>query len=289
MDGQGTISPHSLLNGRENTLGGENLLGEFGKSSSRKATERQTKAALYMNHAGRTDGGHTEHRQANERGLSVTGTMERGSTEIHKKLAGGDGRHTHDSVARGVDYSGVGFGGGNVSPVGMMVEDGIPRVINANGGYFGEATAGFQESLRGFTAQEATWNTLHSCSVAGPSAGAVSDTQSCGGCCLTGMRNVTTSVSTDEVLKMLWSTYGGVETLHLNVIVQYETGGGRDVRVDWNVRVFLREGQHMESECQFLTTYTRWLLTIGVMLSIIVVERDGGGSCRRVIVINRGQ
>ncbi|KAJ3890795.1 hypothetical protein GG344DRAFT_77532 [Lentinula edodes] len=74
------------------------------------------------------------------------------------------------------------------------------------------------------------------------------------------------SVSTDEVLKMLWSTYGGVETLHLNVIAQYETGGGRDVRVDWNVRVFLREGQHMESECEFLMTYTRWLLTVGVML-----------------------
>ncbi|KAJ3846621.1 hypothetical protein EV368DRAFT_88729 [Lentinula lateritia] len=237
MDRQGTISPHALLNGRENTLRRGNLLEEFGKSSSRKATEHQTKAALYMKHAGRPDGGHTEHRQANERGLSVTGTMECGSTEIHKKLAGGDGRHTHDSVARGADYSGIGFGGGNVSPVAMMVEDGIPRVINANGGYFGDATAGFQESLRGFTAQEATWNTLHSCSVSGPSAGAVGEMQLCGGCCLTGMRNAMTSVSTDEVLKMLWSTYGGVETLHLNVIAQYEMGGGRDVRVDWNWNV----------------------------------------------------
>ncbi|KAJ3879109.1 hypothetical protein F5051DRAFT_486232 [Lentinula edodes] len=288
MDGQATISPHALLKGREDMFGRENLLEEFGKSSSRKATEHQTKAALYMKHAGRTDGGRMEHRQANERGLSVTGTMEGGSTEIHKKLAGGDGRHTHDSVARGADYSGIGLGGADVSPVGMMVEDGIPRVINANGGYFGEATTGFEESLRGFTAQEATWNTLQNCSVSGPSAGAVSDMQLCGGCCLTGMTNATTSVSTDEVLKMLWSTYGGVETLHLNVIAQYEPGGGRDVRVDWNVRVFLREGQHMRSECEFLTTYTRWLLTVGVMLSIIVVERDGGGSCRRVIVINRG-
>ncbi|KAJ3886290.1 hypothetical protein GG344DRAFT_69799 [Lentinula edodes] len=277
MDGQGTVSPHLLLNGREN------LLEEFGKSSTRKATERQTKAALYVKHAGRTDEGRTEHRQANDRGESVTGTMEPGSTDNPNKVAGADGRYTRDFVVRASDYSGVGFAGGNVAPAGMMMGDGIPRVINMNGGYLGEATAGYQESLRGLTGQDATWNTFHGSEA---SAAAVSDYQLWGGSRFSGARNGCTSITTDEVLKMLWSTYGGVETVHLNVTAQYETGVGRDVRVDWNVRVYLREGQHMERECDFLTTYTRWLLNVGVMLSIIVVERDGGGTCRRVVVIN---
>ncbi|KAJ4463319.1 armadillo-type protein, partial [Lentinula edodes] len=237
MDGQGTVSPHLLLNGREN------LLEEFGKSSTRKATERQTKAALYVKHAGRTNEGCTEHRQANDRGQSMTGTVEPGSTDNPNKVAGADGRYTRDFVVRATDYSGVGFAGGNVPPAGMMVEDGIPRVINMNGGYLGEATAGFEESLRGLTGQDATWNTFHGLEA---SAAAVSDYQLWGG-----------SRFSDKVLKMLWSTYGGVETVHLDVTAQYETGVGRDVRVDWSVRVYLRQGQHMERE----SCYKEWRQT----------------------------
>ncbi|KAJ3901592.1 hypothetical protein F5879DRAFT_924510 [Lentinula edodes] len=260
MDGQGTVTEQAVQQEQQTDkeISGDEEIGveAIGKSSTSGQVRRKSTAAIYIRHVG-----HTEDQGSN---TTTQNHMALCDKDAHDAAAGGqliltEGNFAGEAAGRITE--GVFWGEGYHRGEELSIEEQYTKMLTANGAYFGAGGTTSEERVDGVGPRKMILEGWEDNTVWGGQVG-----------------GAVWRISTDEVLKMLWSSYGGVETkVHFNVISERQAGGGTAQCVDWSVRVYLREEQDFEREYAFLTRYTRWLMRAGMEMNIVILGGPVGG------------
>ncbi|KAJ3927929.1 MAG: hypothetical protein NXY57DRAFT_1042038 [Lentinula lateritia] len=241
------------------------------KSSTSEQVRRQSKAAIYIRHVG-----HTEDEGSNTTTQKHTALRDKDAHDAggRGELISIEGNFAGEAAGRITE--GVFWGEGYDRGAELSIEERYTTMLTANGAYLGAGGTRSEERVDGVVPREMMLEGWEDTTVWGGQVGYVNNDREVGG------SGAVWRISTDEVLKMLWSSYGGVETVHFNVISERQPGGGTAQCVDWSVRVYLRDEQDFEREYAFLTRYTRWLMRGGMEMNIVVLGGRVGGTHEKI-------